>query len=158
MPGRVLSFDVARQVPPLAAPAQRNFIMTAGEEVRILLRVYEEDGAPEPLNLLGMSAFFRVSFGRSAWIMRDATFLDLAAGTLCFDFAAGDTFDRFGQAWWRCNLGPEGRNAVIASGAINILPAEGYRTTVDTDLVTPAANPYDAYTGDLSIPQGKFHG
>lgn len=158
MPGRVLAFDVARQAPPLAAPAQRNFVMVAGEEVRILLRVFEEDGDATPLNLLGMSSYFRISFGRSASITREGTFLDLAGGTLCFDFSEGDTRDRWGQAWWRCNLGPEGSNAVIASGAINILPAEGYRTTSSADLITPASNPYDAYTGDLSIPQGVLNG
>jgi len=143
MAGRTLPFAVCRTYGPLEAPPQRNFIITSGEKVRLLITVYERDGDTTPLNTSGMAAYF--SFGDGRGYSRDGTFLSFESGQFYFDMMGFTTRDGRGQIPWRVTLGDSSEASVVAFGVINVMAAYGHRFSSTNDIIGCALTTSDGY-------------
>ena len=143
MAGRTLPFAVCRTYGPLEAPPQRNFIITSGEKVRLLITVYERDGDTTPLNTSGMAAYF--SFGDGRGYSRDGTFLSFESGQFYFDMMGVTTRDGRGQIPWRVTLGDSSEASVVAFGVINVMAAYGHRFSSTNDIIGCALTTSDGY-------------
>jgi len=155
MAGRTLPFAVCRSYGPLEAPPARNFIMHSGEQVRLLLTVYERDGDSTPVNLAGMAAFF--SFGTADARGSDGVFLPFETGQVYFDLMGAFTRYGRGQIPWRVTLGDATEASVVASGVINVARADGHRFIRSDALITPGNEYLDGDDTDgggvIGVPQ-----
>lgn len=157
MAGRTLEFAACRTYSPLEAPPPRNFIMASGEQIRLLLTIYDRDGDAEPLNLSGMAAFFSFGCGRGKG--RDGTFLPFESGQVYFDLIGGETRYGRGQIPWRVTIGDANEASVVAFGTINVMSAHGHRFTRDAALVTPVGKYLDNGGGGvIGVPEGGSDG
>jgi hypothetical protein len=129
-------FETAREaINPLHQPGQRNWAMTAGDVVRLILTIYEQDGDAEPMDTAGAVASFSMWPDGSPGWRRDYGWITtaprasltvagqaLSGGRIAFDLTAANTAAFFGRHLWAASVSFDDGGSCVVHGVLNIRP------------------------------------